>query len=129
MCETKEAGASAVGGAGMNAVPTGALTFKQVGEAVGPVQDPEIHISIAELGLIYGAEISDAKDSGGKKVKLTMSLTSPACPYGPMLLASVHGALAKLPGVRDVDVDLSFDPVWDPKKMASEEAKDQLGIF
>jgi len=105
------------------------LTFKSVGEAIAPVEDPEIHISISELGLIYGAEIQDSKEANGKKVKVTMSLTSPACPYGPMLLASVHGALAKLPGVRDVDVDLSFNPVWDPKTMASEEAKDELGIF
>ncbi|TBR19056.1 SUF system NifU family Fe-S cluster assembly protein [bacterium] len=105
------------------------LTFKQIGDAVGPVKDPEIHISIAELGLIYGAEIKPAAEGEGHRVKLTMSLTSPACPYGPMLLASVHGALAKIPGVRDVDVDLSFSPVWDPRAMASEEAKDQLGIF
>ncbi|OIO10821.1 MAG: SUF system NifU family Fe-S cluster assembly protein [Elusimicrobia bacterium CG1_02_63_36] len=105
------------------------LTFKQIGEAIAPVEDPEIHVSISELGLIYGAEIGESKDASGKRVKLTMSLTSPACPYGPMLLAAVHGALAKLPHVRDVDVDLSFDPVWDPKTMASEEAKDQLGIF
>ena len=105
------------------------LTFKQIGDAVGPVKDPEIHISIAELGLIYGAEIKPAEGAEGTRVKLVMSLTSPACPYGPMLLASVHGALAKIPGVRDVDVDLSFSPVWDPRTMASEEAKDQLGIF
>lgn len=104
------------------------ITFKQVGEALAPVEDPEIHVSITELGLIYGAEIKPARD-GGEAVKVTMSLTSPACPYGPMLLAAVHGAIAKVPGVRDVDVDLSFDPVWDPKTMASEEAKDQLGIF
>ncbi len=105
------------------------LTFKDVGEALGSVEDPEIHISIVELGLIYGAQITDSKEGKGKKVKITMSLTSPACPYGPMLLAAVHGALAKLPDVRDVDVDLSFDPVWDPKTMASEFAMDQLGIF
>ncbi len=105
------------------------LTFKQIGEALSVVEDPEIHIAIVELGLIYGAEIFPSKDGRGKRVKLTMSLTSPACPYGPMLLAAVHGALAKLPGVRDVDVDLSFDPVWDPKTMASELAMDELGIF
>jgi metal-sulfur cluster biosynthetic enzyme len=46
-----------------------------------------------------------------------------------MLLASVHGALAKIPGVRDIDVDLTFTPTWDPRVMASEEAKDQLGIY
>lgn len=105
------------------------VTFKQIGDAVGPVQDPEIHISVAELGLIYGAEITSSDAGQGQRVKLIMSLTSPACPYGPMLLASVHGALAKIPGVRDVDVDLSFSPTWDPRTMASEDAKEQLGLF
>ena len=104
-----------------------AVTFRQIGEALRPVQDPEIRMSIVDLGLIYGAQIADAKD--GAAVKVIMSLTSPACPYGPMLLASVHGALAKVPGVRDVDVDLSFAPTWDPRSMASEDAKDQLGIY
>ncbi|PCI33704.1 MAG: SUF system NifU family Fe-S cluster assembly protein [Elusimicrobia bacterium] len=127
MCDNGAKAAGANGAADKEVTPE--LTFKSVGEAIAPVEDPEIHVSIAELGLIYGAEISDSKESGGKKIKITMSLTSPACPYGPMLLASVHGVLAKLPGVRDVDVDLSFDPVWDPKTMASEEAKDELGIF
>lgn len=111
------------------AAQAAAVTFKQIGDAIAPVEDPEIHVSIAELGLVYGAEIAPAKEGEGTRVKLTMSLTSPACPYGPMLLAAVHGALAKVPGVRDVDVDLAFDPLWDPHKMASEEAKDQLGIF
>ncbi len=103
------------------------VTFKQIGEALQPVHDPEIHMSVVDLGLIYGAEVKDSEN--GKSVKVVMSLTSPACPYGPMLLASVHGALAKVPGVRDVDVDLSFSPNWDPRTMATEEAKDQLGIY
>ena len=107
-----------------------ALTFKQIGAALQPVFDPEIRMSIVDLGLVYGAKVeAGAKEGDGEGVKVFMSLTSPACPYGPMLLASVHGALAKLPGVRDVDVDLTFAPTWDPRTMATEEAKDQLGIF
>ena len=104
------------------------VSFKQVGEALRPVQDPEIHMSVVDLGLIYGAEIKD-EGQDGASVKVMMSLTSPACPYGPMLLAMVHGAVAKISGVRDVDVDLSFEPQWDPRVMASEEAKEQMGIF
>ena len=111
----------------METTQTRPLTFRQIGEALRPVQDPEIHMSIVDLGLVYGATIADGEK--GKAVTVRMSLTSPACPYGPMLLASVHGALAKLPGVRDVDVDLTFAPTWDPRTMASEEAKDQLGIY
>lgn len=105
----------------------GEVSFKMIGEALSHVHDPEIHMSVTELGLIYGAELGEIP--GGKFVKVRMSLTSPACPYGPMLLASVHGALAKIAGVRDVDVDLTFQPTWDPRTMASEEAKDQLGIY
>lgn len=103
------------------------VTFKKIGEALRPVHDPEIHISIVDLGLVYGAELKNQGD--GASVKLIMSLTSPACPYGPMLLATVHGALAKVPGITDVDVDLSFQPTWDPRVMASEDAKEELGIY
>jgi metal-sulfur cluster biosynthetic enzyme len=102
-------------------------TFKQVGEALKLVFDPEIHINIADLGLVYGAEFGES--AKGRKILVRMSLTSPACPYGPMLLASVHTALTKLPGVKDVDVDLTFTPGWDPRTMASEEAKEQLGLY
>jgi metal-sulfur cluster biosynthetic enzyme len=102
-------------------------TFKHVGEALKPVVDPEIHISIVDLGLVYGAEFSESPK--GRKVLVRMSLTSPACPYGPMLLAAAHTALTKLPGIKDVDVDLTFTPGWDPRTMATEDAKEQLGLY
>ena len=114
----------------MAEIKPGEVTFKQIGQALEKVYDPEIHMNIVELGLVYGAEMRDAGEGkAGKSVKVRMSLTSPACPYGPMLLATTHGALAKMPGVRDVDVDLTFSPTWDPRVMATEEAKDQLGIY
>ncbi len=103
------------------------LTFRQIGAALQPVIDPEIRMSVVDLGLIYGAEISSGDK--GLSVKIKMSLTSPACPYGPMLLASAHTALAGIPGVKDVDVDLVFAPSWDPRTMATEEAKEQLGLY
>ena len=103
------------------------VTFRQIGAALQPVQDPEIHMSIVDLGLVYGAEIG--RSEKGLSVKIRMSLTSPACPYGPMLLASTHSAIARLPGVKDVDVDLVFTPSWDPRTMATEDAKEQLGLY
>lgn len=103
------------------------VSWKKIGEALKPVFDPEIRISIVDLGLVYGAELGETEK--GRSVKVKMSLTSPACPYGPMLLASVHTALARLPGVKDVDVDLTFSPTWDPRTMATEDAKEQLGLF
>jgi len=112
----------------MSTLATSQVTFKQIGAALQPVFDPEIHVSIVDLGLVYGAQLQQ-EDKEGAAVKLTMSLTSPACPYGPQLLAQVHGALAKIPGIRDVDIDLTFTPTWDPRTMASEDAKEQLGIY
>jgi len=104
------------------------VTFKMIGAALRPVQDPEIRISLVDLGLIYGAEVRSAPE-GGSLVTLKMTMTSPACPYGPMLLACAQAALAALPGVKEAKVELAFDPPWDPRTMASDEAKDELGIF
>ena len=103
------------------------VTFQKIGAALQSVQDPEIHMSIVDLGLVYGAEIG--RTEKGLSVKIRMSLTSPACPYGPMLLASTHSAVARIPGVKDVDVDLVFTPSWDPRTMATEDAKEQLGLY
>ncbi|MBI4052358.1 MAG: metal-sulfur cluster assembly factor [Elusimicrobia bacterium] len=105
-------------------------TFIEIRDALMPVQDPEIRIGILDLGLIYGVAIEPSKNNGGgQAVRVAMTLTSPACPYGPMLLGQVHHALSQLKEVKDVNVDLIFSPQWDPRSMASEEAKDMLGIF
>lgn len=111
----------------MSATASDVVTWKQIGAALQPVFDPEIRISVVDLGLIYGAEVGE--NEKGRVVKVRMSLTSPACPYGPMLLASVHSAVARIPGVKDVDVDLTFVPSWDPRTMATEDAKEQMGLF
>lgn len=93
-------------------------------EALKEVEDPELGISVVELGLVYGIDVDE------KKVRVKMTLTSPGCPIGPMLQAAVHGAVARIyPEVSDVRVDLVWNPPWDPYKMASEEAKDMLGIW
>ncbi len=93
-------------------------------EALKEVEDPELGISIVELGLVYGIEVEE------KKVRVRMTLTSPGCPIGPMLQAAVHGTVTRVyPQAEDVKVDLVWNPPWDPYKMASEEAKDMLGIW
>jgi metal-sulfur cluster biosynthetic enzyme len=58
-----------------------------------------------------------------------MTLTTPACPYGPALLSKVHADVGAMPGVSDVKVDLAWIPPWDPRTMASDEAKLQMGLF
>ena len=101
------------------------LTKEDVISALKPIQDPELAISIVDLGLIYDAKF----DESSKKVLIEMTLTSPGCPVGPQLMAAVHTKAASIAGVEDAEVKLVWTPKWDPKIMASEEAKDQLGIF
>lgn len=115
---------------GVKAAAGPKVRFTDIRDALMPIVDPEIRIGIVDLGLVYGAKVEPGeKPEDCDNVRVQLTLTSPQCPYGPMLLAQVHGALAKLKGVRDVDVDLVWTPTWDPRVMASEEAKDMLGIF
>jgi metal-sulfur cluster biosynthetic enzyme len=104
------------------------VTEEQVKKVLKGILDPEIHISILDLGLIYGVDIqADGTDKA--KVNVKMTLTGPGCPYGPALLSKTHGDVAQIPGVSDVNVDLVWVPQWDPRKMASDEAKERLGII
>ena len=103
-----------------------AVTEQQVLDAIKPIEDPELHLGIVDLGLIYGAEINPQPD--GDEVKLTMTFTSPFCPYGPQLKASVQRTIATLPGIKTATVNIVFTPPWDPHTMASEECKIALGL-
>ncbi len=102
-----------------------ALTRDEVFDAIRPVTDPEIRIGIVDLGLVYDVDI----ENGGKDVNVKMTLTSPMCPVGPMIMTAVHENVALIPGVESVNVELVWDPPWDPRLMASDEAKDQLGLW
>ncbi len=101
------------------------VTPEKVREAIRPVKDPELFISIVDLGLFYGAEVS----ADGKKVTVQMTLTSPMCPAGPELISEIKRAISGLPGVEEILVDLVWEPAWDPRFMASDEAKDILGLW
>jgi metal-sulfur cluster biosynthetic enzyme len=92
-------------------------------ETVRTILDPEIGISIVDLGLIYGVDVKE------NDVNVRMTLTSPACPVGPVIQAQVHQAVKKLPWVKEVKVDLVWSPRWDPKTMATEDARMELGIL
>ncbi len=105
-----------------------ALTEQQVWEVLKGVKDPEIHMSIVDLGLVYGVALTPQPD-GKSKIQVKMTLTGPGCPYGPAILSKAHADISQLPEVADVAVDLVWIPQWDPRKMASDEAKMQLGIF
>src|SRR5688572_2937413 len=103
-----------------------AITEEQVLEALKPIEDPELHLGIVDLGLIYGSEIHPQPE--GDEIKLMMTFTSPFCPYGPQLKASVQRTLQTLPGVKSATVNIVFTPPWDPRTMASEECKIALGL-
>ncbi len=103
----------------------GRPTRESVLEALRPVHDPELMISIVDLGLVYDVEVLEE----GRKLGVKMTLTSPGCPIGPELMAAVDQTARMVPGVEDVLVQLVWDPPWDPTKMASEMAREQLGIW
>ena len=101
------------------------LTPTHVLEALRPIQDPEIFLSIVDLGLVYGVDVS----ADGAKVTVRMTLTGPGCPIGPQIMAAVHNTVSRIPGVKEPDVQLVWDPPWNPVVHASDEAKDALGIW
>ena len=103
-----------------------ALTEQQVLDALKPIEDPELHLGIVDLGLIYGADINPQPD--GDEVKLSMTFTSPFCPYGPQLKSMVQRALTTLSGVKSAGGNIVFTPPWDPRTMASEDCKIALGL-
>ena len=94
-------------------------------EALKQVIDPELMINVVDLGLIYSVE-QDAEVS--EKVKVEMTLTSPACPAGPQLVQQAKMALERLNDVNDANIVLVMSPPWTPERM-TDDARDQLGIF
>ena len=87
------------------------------------VYDPEIPVDIYELGLIYDVQISEEG-----AVKVIMTLTTPNCPVAESLPAQVREKVAETEGVKEVDLELTFEPSWN-KDMMSEEARFELGMF
>ena len=99
-------------------------TADEVREVLSTVEDPELRMSIVDLGLLYGVVVED-----DGLVSVDMTLTSPACPVGPMLQGMIYHKVSQLPGVLDVEVNLVWTPAWDPRTMASEDVKLALGIW
>jgi metal-sulfur cluster biosynthetic enzyme len=94
---------------------------EEVVEALRQVEDPELGMDIVELGLFYGAEVE------GDNVKVTYTLTSMGCPAGPMIQEDIERVLLEIPGIGDVESELTFDPPWTPDRM-SDDAKFILGF-
>ena len=104
-----------------------AITEDRVLDELKQVIDPELFVNIVDLGLVYGVGL-EAGDDGSQNIRIEMTMTSPACPAGPQLIAQSKRVLLQLPGVSQVDVKIVFDPPWTPDRM-TEDARDQLGIF
>jgi FeS assembly SUF system protein len=102
--------------------PGGAL-YEGVVAALKDIFDPEIPVNIYDLGLIYGVDVSAEGD-----VIVTMTLTTPHCPVAESMPGEVELRVGAVPGVRDAEVNLVWDPPWDMAKM-SDEAKLELGML
>lgn len=91
------------------------------------VEDPELHLSIVELGLVYDVRF-EQKD-GKNHAEIDITLTSPGCPAAPEIMAAAHRAALQTDGVESVHINLVWSPRWDPKIHASEDAKMDMGIW
>ena len=100
------------------------MTKEELLDWLRPVEDPELFISIVDLGLIYEACI---KAEG--KVYIKMTLTSPGCPMGEYIVSSLKDRALEHKDIKEAEVELVWEPKWDPETMASEDAKDQMGLW
>lgn len=108
---------------GVSAGEPGGDIYEGVIGALRDIFDPEIPVNIYDLGLIYGVDVSEEG-----AVAVTMTLTTPHCPVAESMPAEVEMRVTAVPGVRDAEVNLVWDPPWDPQKM-SDEAKLELGML
>jgi len=87
------------------------VTEATVREALRQVKDPEIDLNVIDLGLVYDVEVADGH------VHINMTLTSPGCPAGPMITNDAYRVIRALDGVKDVTIDIVWEPYWTPEKM------------
>ena len=100
------------------------ITKDQVTEKLKTIIDPELNINIVDLGLIYGISIDQEKG----EVEVTMTLTSPGCPLSFVFEEWIPDAVKKVEGVKNVRINLVWEPPWDPDKM-TDDIKESLGII
>jgi FeS assembly SUF system protein len=122
---SSEAASPATAAGNASVLPEGELArlTDEVIAALKTVYDPEIPSDIYELGLVYRIDIGD-----DRKVTIEMTLTTPNCPSAQELPTMVENAVASVPGVGEVKVDIVWDPPWDPSRM-SDEARAVLNMW
>ncbi len=106
---------------------TGPAEFneEQVWEQLRTVYDPEIPVNIVELGLVYACK-AEPLPEGGQRVDIQMTLTAPGCGMGPVLVDDVRTKVSSVPGVKETNVELVWEPQWDQSRM-TDVARLQLG--
>ena len=102
-------------------------TKEAVIEKLDEVEDPELDLSIVELGLVYDVRF-EQKD-GGLHAEVDLTLTSPGCPAAPEIMAAANRAALQTDGLDSVHINLVWTPRWDPKIHASEDARMDMGIW
>ena len=90
--------------------------------------DPEIPVNIVDLGLVYKCSVTDLPDGAGRKVEVRFTLTAPGCGMGDVLREDIQKKLLAVPGIKEADVQVLFDPPWN-MSMMSDAAKLQLGML
>jgi probable FeS assembly SUF system protein SufT len=103
----------------------GAFDEERVWEQLRTVYDPEIPVNIVELGLVYECKATPLPE-GGHRVEIQMTVTAPGCGMGPVLVEDVRSKVQGVPGVKEADVQLVWEPPWDQSRM-SDVARLQLG--
>lgn len=138
MVRISERDADALGKAGAPAPAASTPPARAAAEAAGSADklvwdqlktcyDPEIPVNIVDLGLVYRCEVKPISE-GGNRVEVEITLTAPGCGMGPILQADVQNKILSVPGVTEADVQVVFEPAWDPSRM-SEAARLELGMM
>jgi probable FeS assembly SUF system protein SufT len=110
------------------AVPEGGEDLeKLVWDQLRTCYDPEIPVNIVDLGLVYECTVSPFED-GGHRVDVKLTLTAPGCGMGGVLAADAQTKIAALSGIREANVEVVFEPQWNPSMM-SEAARLELGMM
>ena len=100
--------------------------LNKIWDQLHTVQDPEIHLDIVNLGLVYGIQLTE--NMSVYDVTIDLTLTSPTCPMAPYLYQSIHDAITILDGVHSLNINLVWDPPWSKDKI-SLEGKMELGLL
>ncbi len=99
---------------------------ERVWSALRACYDPEIPVNIVDLGLVYGVDLIQDLDKFNAKIRMT--LTSPGCGMGPIIIEDAKNRVQALAGINSVEIELVFDPPWD-RSMISEQGKLDLGLL